>query len=123
MPHLILEYTNNVREERNFSSLFTKLHQILHTTAHASLASCKSRAVEHSTFQVGDGGANKAFVHLEIRLAEGRSDEVRQEVGRQALLALQKHFYNSLEELDLQITVHCAEISRNFYFKIPEGTV
>lgn len=123
MPHLILEYSKNLREERNFSPLFAKLHQILHTVAKAAIESCKSRAVEYSLYQVGDGNEKKAFIHLEMRLAENRTDQVKQEAGKQALLVLQEYFIKSLKELDLQITVECTEFSRDFYFKIPKGTV
>lgn len=123
MPHLILEYSSNVKEKDDFHKLFSGLHQILVDIAKANLESCKSRAVEHNIFYIGDGSSNHAFVHLEIRLAEGRSFKVREEVGQKALEALERFFSQSLKNLDLQITVESTEFLRNLYFKIPEGSI
>jgi 5-carboxymethyl-2-hydroxymuconate isomerase len=84
---------------------------------------CKSRAVRHETYHVGDGAAEKAFVHVEVRFLEGRPADTKQPVGREILRILQDHYRPSLERLDLQITVEVGEIARRLYFKIPEGTL
>lgn len=122
MPHLVLEYSDNVKE-KSFKPLFQQLHQIVVKVCSASLDSCKSRAVPRENFYIGDGDPKNAFVHLDICLAEGRSIEVRKEVGRQILKILGKHFSQSLKELNLQITVESREFRKDLYFKIPEGTV
>jgi 5-carboxymethyl-2-hydroxymuconate isomerase len=123
MPHLVLEYSNNIKEKASFEPLFHQLHQILVTVCSASLESCKSRAIPHEIFYVGDGNPKNAFVHLEIRLADGRSLKVREEAGRQMLKILGEYFSKSLRDLNLQITVESREFPRNLYFKIPVGTV
>jgi 5-carboxymethyl-2-hydroxymuconate isomerase len=119
MPQLILEYTDNLKERMDFPVLFADLHQILVVVALASLDSCKSRAVKHEQYYVGDGNIRNAFVHVEVLLAEGRTIPVRQEVGKQILNVLEESFARSLKELNLQITVQVKEFPRNLYFKIP----
>lgn len=123
MPHLVLEYSNNIKEKASFEPLFYQLHQILVSVCSASLESCKSRAVPHKIFYVGDGNPKNAFVHLEIRLADGRSLKIREEAGRQILQILGEYFSKSLRDLNLQITVESTEFPRNLYFKIPADTV
>jgi 5-carboxymethyl-2-hydroxymuconate isomerase len=123
MPHLVLDYSNNIREKKEFKDLFLQLHQILVTVASASLESCKSRAVERDMYCVGNGDSKNAFVHLEIRLAEGRSLKVREKVGRKMLEVLGEYFSKSLRDLNLQITVESKEFPRSLYFKIPADSV
>lgn len=123
MPHLMLEYSKNVKEKASFETLFYQLHQILVTVCSASLESCKSRAVPHEIFYIGDGDVKNAFVHLEIRLADGRPFKVREAAGKQMLEILREHFSQSLKDLNLQITVESKEFPRNLYFKIPPDTV
>lgn len=121
MPHLTLEYSSNIKE-RDFQTLFHKLHHTLVKVCSANLENCKSRAVQHDVFYIGDGNPQNAFVHLEISLADGRSLEIRKEVGQQMLDILSKHFSNSLRGLNLQITVESKEFQKKFYFKTPLET-
>lgn len=123
MPHLVLEFSSNVKEKGAFEPLFKELHQVLVHVASTQLESCKSRAVSRDVFYIGDGNPQNAFVHLDICLAEGRSLEVREEIGRLMLEILGRYFAKSLNDLNLQITVESREFPRNLYFKIPSGTV
>lgn len=123
MPHLILEYSSNVREKDDLGSLFPKLHQILVAVGSASLESCKSRAVAHGIYYIGNGEIKNAFVHLEIWLKEGRPLKIREKIGEEMLKTLGLYFSKSLKELDLQITVGLVDYPRNLYFKIPPDTV
>jgi len=104
MPHLTLEYTDNVGQSIDFHALFAELHHMLASVAGISIDNCKSRAVCLDTYHVGDGQAQSAFVHLEIRLLEGRSAELKREIGARGLQVLERYFAGSLGERDLQIT-------------------
>lgn len=121
MPHLRLEYTGNIEQEVDFDHLLASLHSILASVAGVSVDNCKSRAIRLDAYRAGSGGEDQAFVHLSVRMFEGRPLEVRQEVGRQALGALETAYAPSLASLDLQITVEVAEIERATYFKSPAG--
>lgn len=123
MPHLILEYTENIKEKIKFPELFVQLHQIIVEVATASLESCKSRAIKHKHFFIGSGDPKNAFIHVHIDLGEGRPLSVRKELGEKILTALEKHFSKSLEELNLQISVEPRELLEGLYFKIPRGTI
>jgi 5-carboxymethyl-2-hydroxymuconate isomerase len=123
MPHLVLEYSDNIKEKESFKLLFVQLHQILVTVCSATLESCQSRAIPWEIYYIGDGNSKNAFVHLEVCLAEGRPLEVRKAAGRQMLGVCGEYFSKSLRDLNLQITVELREFRRDLYFKIPEGTV
>jgi 5-carboxymethyl-2-hydroxymuconate isomerase len=122
MPHLTLEYTNNLCPTAGFNELFAQLHRVLAEVGGIPLANCKSRAIRLDDYFVGGGGARQAFVHLTIRFLAGRSTELKRQLGRQSLSVLRQHFPPSAE-LDLQLTVEIQEIERSTYCKFPEGTL
>lgn len=121
MPHLQLEYSENIQLPGELISLFSQLHRILSETGGIALENCKSRARIASPFLVGSGKAGSAFMHLDIRFLDGRSSEVKQAVGEAALELIERWFQNAINELEIQITVEVRDIERSFYFKYPAG--
>ena len=122
MPHLTLEYTNNLDPTANFDELFGQLHRVLAEVGGIPLGNCKSRAIRLDDYYVANGGDRHAFVHLTIRFLAGRSTAVKQQIGRHSLAVLQRHF-SSTAGLNLQLTVEIQEIERATYCKFPEGTL
>ncbi len=123
MPHLSLEYTNNITQKIDTKTLFEQLHHVLETVGGVKIGHCKSRARVTQDFYIAEGRATDAFVHLDLRLLEGRSLELKRELGEQVLQVLNHHFMQTQGELDLQITVSIIDIERATYFKLPEGTL
>lgn len=121
MPHLTLEYTDNLQPLAGFVELFGHLHRVLAEVSGIRLDNCKSRAVRREVYFVGAGGARQAFAHLTIRFLAGRSAEVKEQIGRQSLAVLQERLAST--DLEVQITVEIQEIDRAAYFKFPEGTL
>jgi len=122
MPHLTLEYTRGLEPTTHFPALFHALHGILSDVGIAA-GNCKSRAIPLEVTYVAEGTSQQAFVHLEIRLLEGRPDEVKQEIGRRALSALRDAFPTPEGQDEIQITVELCDMRRAAYFKSPEGTL
>jgi len=123
MPHLTIEYTENLKPKSEFDGLFASLHAVLADLGGIKQANCKSRAVVLDQFYVGDGSADAAFVHADVRFLEGRSAAVKQDIGRALLSVLREHFPAPDHVRDLQITVELGDIQRSQYFKHPEGSL
>ena len=121
MPHLTLEYTDNVSDPEDMRETMLKMHRVLNETGGIRLANCKSRSRRLDTYAVGDGSPDNAFLHLDVRFMEGRPDEVKRTIGNELLQILREDF--SEAGLDLQITVEIRDIMGNTYFKHPEGTL
>lgn len=114
MPHLTLEYSANVTESQ-FPELFQRCHAFLVEHLRTHLAHCKSRAIQCTQFFVGDGNPKNAFVHVCLQIMPGRTPDTLQKVS-QGLMELFKHqFSQSLENLNLQITLEIRELQ--FYKK------
>ena len=120
MPHLTLEYTENLEENVNFKSMFSKLHNILVDVGGINIGNCKSRAVTRKNYYIGKGQKNAAFVHLAVSFLEGRSIELKGEIGRQILKVLKDYYSLAIKNYDLQISVEITDIPRPLYFKYPE---
>jgi 5-carboxymethyl-2-hydroxymuconate isomerase len=122
MPQITLQYTANIDQEVNFSSLFAKVHYILNETGGINIDNCKSRAVRQDTYYIGQGETNNAFVHLEVRFLEGRSAQLKKKLGQELLDCLTEIYVPSIEKHILQITVEIDDIKRELYFKFPAGS-
>ena len=123
MPHLTLEYTANLDEWAGDEGVLLSLHRLLESTAGIKMENCKSRWRMAEEWLVGNGAAEAAFVHLDIRFLEGRPLEVKQALGHDALDILRDHFLEANDMVDLQITVEIRDILRSAYFKEPPGTL
>jgi 5-carboxymethyl-2-hydroxymuconate isomerase len=118
MPHLWLEFSDNVTQPVPFDKLFSRLHQAMAHSAGVPVEACKSRATARSTFRVGEGRPGQAFVHLEIGLLTGRSPEQHREIAAACLEILGEVYAPALQALDLQITVEVRGMERESYQKL-----
>lgn len=121
MPHPVLEYSANIDCPPDLPVLFGRLHEVLAETGGIRRDNCKSRARPADPFLVGSGSESDAFVHLDIRLLQGRPSEVKQAIGQQLLNLLQNWFQHSSDRLRLQITVEIQDNRCESYFKYPAG--
>lgn len=123
MPHLRLEYSQNVTVPAEMSSLFDKLHTTLSEIGEIRMENFKSRVYVAESYFIGSGKGQGGFVHLDIRFLEGRPKAVRQRMGREAVRILVECCQPLNPTLDLQVTAEVREIVRAYYFKHPEGTL
>ena len=123
MPHVTLEHSSNINIDFNYQDLFSQLHGLLHEIAGIQIDNFKSRAIQREQFLVGDGKIENAFVHLEIRVLEGRSPEMKKEIGQGCLRLLKDFYAQGLASLALQLTVEIVDLPRENYYKYPEGTL
>lgn len=122
MPHIRLEYSDDLRPLPDVHAVFAEIHTVLNQAAGAAISNAKSRAAALSAY-VGDGNPTNAFVHLSIELMEGRSTEVKAEVSDRCLAILDAAFARAGEDRNLQITVAVSDLERATYRKLPKGTI
>jgi 5-carboxymethyl-2-hydroxymuconate isomerase len=123
MPHLTLEYTANLSDRAPDPALLLQLHRLLESVVGIQIENCKSRWRKAEEWVVGAGQGASAFVHLDIRFLEGRSEDAKRAFGTAAVELLRAHFGPPAEGLDFQITVEVHDIRRTTYFKDPPGTL
>lgn len=118
MPQIKFEYTKNVDASGDFDSLVFTIHRTISNICSLDIENCKTRTIIHERYNVGSGIQNKGFIHLEIQLFEGRSPEVKKELGETILNLLKEFFFPKSSILNVDITVHLIDIIKVDYFKI-----
>ena len=103
MPHLVILYTANLERETNIGALCRTLGDtMLAVRDEAGLqlfptGGTRVFAYPAPHFAVADSERDYAFIYLNVRMAAGRSDAIKKEVG-DALLASAKAHLGALFE-------------------------
>ena len=113
MPQLVLEYSSNIYE-KDLTELLKTINVFLSENLPTQLSGCKSRAVAHNIYCVGNGMENQAFVHIRLQVLAGRTPEKLNEVGNHLMNMLKDFFIISLQKLTLEITIEISELARTY---------
>lgn len=116
MPQLVMEYSANIIEKHQITNTLNRINQFLTKTLPTELASCKSRAIEHTTYSIGDANPKNAFIHIDLRVLSGRTTSKLNEVGSGIIQLLKEQFNQSCEQLNLKFSVEISEL-QSTYFK------
>ena len=108
MPHLTLEYTENLDFE--VQALLAQLHSELVATGAINLKGLKSRAVQRDEYRIADGNPDYAFVHVNLLIREGRLPEVQREFAQRVLAVLKETFGDRFENGYLSLSVDIKEM-------------
>ena len=108
MPHLTLEYTDNIEVE--VQPLLARLHEEVVATGAINLKGIKSRAIKHSQYRIADGNPEYAFVHVGLLIREGRPIEIQKEATRRVMVVLKEMFGYRFEKGYLSLSVDLKEM-------------
>jgi 5-carboxymethyl-2-hydroxymuconate isomerase len=115
MPHIILEYSENILERPDVDDLFKRLHELLIQHGPFKLSDIKSRVIRHQEYFVADGNNSNGFIHLTLSILKGRDLSLRQALGKRILSFLIKEFARSHAQLKCSITVDIRELNTDTY--------
>ncbi len=118
MPHITLEYSSNIRINKDFGSLFGQIHQLLERSLMVNPLNCKSRAICHDNFYISKGDPKHAFAHLQIKVLDKHPFEGKQEVGSGAFELVKEFFKDQIEGLIFQPSVEIHEMKGDLYYKL-----
>jgi len=122
MPHLTLEYTDNLTFD--VQSLLARLHDELVATGAVNLKGIKSRAIRHTEYRIADGNPAYAFVHVNLLIREGRPIEIQQDAAQRTMAVLKEIFRSRFEDGYLSLSVDIKEMREGIaqtFHNIPEG--
>ena len=108
MPHLTLEYSDNI--EVDVQPLLARLHEEVVATGAINLKGIKSRAIRHTQYRIADGDPDYAFVHVGLLIREGRLLEVQKEATQRVMKVLKETFGHLFEKRKLSLTVDLKEM-------------
>ncbi len=115
MPHIILEASANVMETNGkISQILSDCQDLLVKKLPTKLENCKSRAILHDIYVLGDNNPNNAFVHLTVKILKGRAPELIKEISLELQQILKEGLHKSKEHLQLAISVEIAELNDSY---------
>ncbi|WP_203363008.1 5-carboxymethyl-2-hydroxymuconate Delta-isomerase [Bacillus sp. REN10] len=118
MPHIIIEYTDNIRIEGNIPLLLTQLHQVLINRSDLfPIGGIRSRAIELHDYRVADGMEDDAFVHMTLKIGAGRSEADKQAVCNELFQVMKQHFNNLFANRYLALSMEVIEFSEAGTYK------
>lgn len=112
MPHLIIEYSNNISSKDTFQEITQAAHEAMIQSGLFSPADIKTRSYMAEDFLVGEKGRQGSFVHARIYLLEGRTTREKQNLSEQLRDTLRLH----LKNVD-QLSVDIRELKKDTYRK------
>lgn len=119
LPHFIVEYTDNIKNEANISKLFEKIHKVLIARDPVfPIGGIRSRAIEVNHYRIADGAEDDAFVHAVLKIGAGRSDEIKKEVCDALFEVMKDHFSFLMSNRYLALSMELSEFSEAGTYKL-----
>lgn len=117
MPHQIIEYSDNLEPTLHINSLVALLHATAAAIDALPVAGLRTRAVSREHYQIADTHPDNAFVHVVLRIAHGRSLEVKQAAGEEIFDVLCDYLGPISDSSPLAISFEMQEIDPNLRWK------
>lgn len=117
MPHFITEYSANLENVIELSTLFEKVHIFLGNTGVFPLAGIRSRAIRMDTFRVADAKHDYAFIHMTLKVGAGRDLTTRKKIADQLFEIIKKHFAQLQKNRLLAISFEMEELDPILNYK------
>ena len=111
MPHLVILYTPNIEPKTDLSALCRSLADTMLSLRDEAdkpvfpIGGTRVMAYPAAHFAVADGKGDYGFMYLNVRMASGRSDAVKQKVGDSLLAVVKQHFAPIFESELIGITL------------------
>jgi len=117
MPHLNLEYSDNLAD-LNVDLLLMRLnHTLVGSGQFADELDIKSRAQAFAHYRVGTAPVERAFAHVRLAILSGRSPEVKKQLSA-SLLEVLREAIAARAGVDIQLCVEVLDIDRGSYAKL-----
>ena len=118
MPHFIVEYTDNIKDEVNIAKLFEEIHKVLIAKDTVfPIGGIRSRAIEVHDYRIADGAEDDAFVHAVLKIGAGRSEDIKKEVCDALFEVIKEHFSPLMSNRYLALSMELIEFSEAGTYK------
>ncbi|KGR96149.1 5-carboxymethyl-2-hydroxymuconate Delta-isomerase [Burkholderia sp. ABCPW 111] len=118
MPHIIVEYTANIRDDARIPVLLKTINETLIAQGGVfPTGGIRSRAIELQDYCVADGTADDAFVHVTLKIGSGRDDATKKAACDALFDAIKAHFAALYERRYLALSMELTEFSETGSYK------
>lgn len=109
MPHIVVEYTDNLHEEVVREQLVQRLHRAAVHSGIFPVWGIRTFARASALYAVGDGHADNGFIQVTVRIAPGRNLALRQRIMSELFAAMRECMQGLLASRRIGIQLEVTE--------------
>ncbi len=110
MPHIIVEYSENLREDVNVPEIVTALHEALAAEG-IDKKRIKTRAIPYPVACIGEEGLGGKMIHATLLLLEGRDLPTKKQYGDPLYKIMQQS-----APIDCAVTLEIRDMAKDTYY-------
>ncbi|WP_448679587.1 hypothetical protein [Pseudomonas nicosulfuronedens] len=113
MPHIAIDYTANLADDLATLGLPQKLHEAAQTIGVFPVSGLRTfaRAIDH--YHVGANTKSEAFINIQIRIAPGRPEELRQRIVDTLFASAEQTLATLIEKRPVGLQLEITEFDRS----------
>ena len=116
MPHFIIEYTDNIKEDVRIHELLQKINNVFISKRDIfPIGGVRSRAIELKDYYIADGAEDDAFVHATLKIGRGRSEDDKKKTCDELFEVIKDHFKELYEKRFLALSMELVEFQSATY--------
>ncbi len=113
MPHIIIDYTANLTDDLDPLDLPRKLHEAAQAMGVFPINGLRTFARAIGEYQVGANTRNEAFINIQIRIAPGRPEELRQRIVDTLFATAEQTLATLIEKRPVGLQLEITEFDRS----------
>ncbi|MBO1361476.1 5-carboxymethyl-2-hydroxymuconate Delta-isomerase [Acetobacter sacchari] len=117
MPHLSIEYSANLRESVDLTTLCAGLRDAILETGLFEVGAVRVRAFEASAWAVADMLPENAFIDMSFRIGEGRTLDEKKRAGEAIFSTAAMVTGHLLEKSNFALSLEIREIDSRLSWK------
>jgi 5-carboxymethyl-2-hydroxymuconate isomerase len=118
MPHITVEYSSNLDPRISMREVIEGIHAAVVADGAFEKGGVRTRAISQDLYVVADGDPKNSFIHVDMRIAPGRSAETRQRVAQSILDVLRERTKEIMKQYGLGISIEIREIDQTASLKL-----
>ena len=115
MPHIRLEHSADIKTKK-IPVLFDDLINILIKYTNVKSENCKCKIIKVNEYYLKSNKLKEGFIHLDIKILEGRSKDIINQIGEKSIKVLQLFFQAYTKDTPLQYSIEIQEMKYSNYF-------
>ena len=118
MPHFIVEYTDNIKDEADIPGLLRKVNAVLIAQGGVfPTGAIRSRAICLTEYAVADSTVDDAFVHATLKIGAGREPAVKRKACDDLFAMIKDHFAGLYAKRSLALSMELYEFDEGGTYK------
>ena len=117
MPHQIIEYSSNLESDIDFHELVRVMHETAVTIDALPTGGIRTRAARRDNVLVADSHPDNGFINVTLRIAEGRTRDVRKATGETLFGTLRDFVADVFQRRPMSLSLEIQEIEPEMRWK------